>query len=510
MEMTVLKNKKGSEKNKDKAKDSFIGKLAEDYLFKPSLFTTISYLNIIVLYIVFLALITGNSLSYWYLAIYIPFIYIITQWRESRKERIRLEIAHRMPYFAEALANALNVGSTLEQSFYQASYYLKGKIKEQFDILILKNRLGKDLGEALWELDEKFPRTGLRYIIALLEKYKELGVGVSPLLKKISETLNIRSEAEEKIKIILSGGSGYARMAIGLFGLIFLVMSFMLKGQMVLLFSPSLKPYFLFLLTWTCVGIILITRLTSMEFARNFSLKPYIREFMKSKDWNTENLMTYSSIHWTEPKKFMLSYSPLFFGFFFAYMFSWYTGDFMMIMVGFILGSAFSWFLIKQIIKGLIEDQLINVIETFPELLQIFIIGLNSGLNTYLAFQFAQESIKGNAPKILNEELCRAKFAMECGETHARTWQRLAEKLPFETVIDFSEIMVIVPLQGESIVKSITQMSANYQAKKLTLMEKKANALGQMVIPLIVFSFFPLFLFVIFAPILKSMSNMIN
>lgn len=509
MDMAAPKSKKASE-NPDKPKESAITLMLEEYFLKPSILTSLTYINVFMLYIVIIVFLSGHSLSYWYLAIYIPFIYVLSMWREAHFENIRLEIAHRIPYFADSLANALSIGSTLEQAFYQASYYLKGKIKHEFDLLILKNRLGKDLGVALWELDVKFPRTGLRYIISLLEKYKELGIGISPLLKKISEALNVKSEAEEKIKTILSAGSGYARMAIGLFGLIFLAMSFMLRDQVSLLFSPGLKPYLIFLATWTCVGIILVTRLTSMEFARNFSLKPYISEFMNQKTWNVENLIAYTPIEWTWQKRQILYYTPMVIGFMFSYIVSWYTGDPTFIIIGFIFGSLTSWFLMKQILKGMIEDELINVVEIFPELLQIFVIGLNSGLNTYLAFQFAQESVKGNAPKLLNDELCRAKFAMECGETHARTWQRLAEKLPFETVIDFSEIMVIVPLQGESIVKSISQMSASYQAKKLNLMEKKAHTLEQLVIPLIIFAFFPLFLFVIFAPILVNMSNMLK
>ena len=89
---------------------------------------------------------------------------------------------------------------------------------------------------------------------------------------------------------------------------------------------------------------------------------------------------------------------------------------------------------------------------------------------------------------------------MECGEVHSRTWQRLAAKLPFETVVDFCEIMVIAPMHGESIVQSIVQMMHSYQIKKLTHIERKANSLSQIVIPIIIVSFFPCFLFVVFAP----------
>ena len=186
-----------------------------------------------------------------------------------------MEIAHRMPYFADALANSLSVGSTLEQAFKQSSHYLKGKIKAEFHMLILKNSLGKDLGLLLEEMDNKFPNTGLRYLISLLKQYRELGIGISPMLKRIAIALALKEDAEEKIRTILAAGSGYARLAIGTFGCIFLLMSVMLKGQIGELFSPSLKPVLIFLICWTCIGIFLVTRMTSNEIRQKFCFKAF-------------------------------------------------------------------------------------------------------------------------------------------------------------------------------------------------------------------------------------------
>ena len=61
--------------------------------------------------------------------------------------------------------------------------------------------------------------------------------------------------------------------------------------------------------------------------------------------------------------------------------------------------------------------------------------------------------------------------------TLTTTYCCLADMLPFETVIDFCEIMVIAPMQGESIVKSIVHLTNSFQSKKLTLVEKKATSL---------------------------------
>lgn len=507
MEITSISEKSGIKKPQESAasaKESAFTAFINDYFLKPSLLTSITYLNIAIAYMFTIALIAVQDIEYWYAAIYLPLIYIFYSWREGVKEKDRKQIAHRMPFFADALANSLSVGGTLEQAFVQSSYYLKGKIKTEFNKLIIQNALGKDLGVLLREMDDKFPNTGLRYLISLLEQYRELGTGIGPLLKKISVALSAKEEAEEKVRAILAGGSGYARMSIGVFSVIFFILSFFLKDQIPALFSPSLKPTLLFLLCWSAVGLLIVTRITSMDFAKSFSLRPYIIKYVTSKSLTLDEMYYLSSREWPWIARQIILYIPLAAGFLCCYIVSWYQVEMLGLLVAFLGGAFVCWMMIKYILKGMVEDELIKTIELFPEILQVFVIGLNSGLNTYMAFQFAQSSIKGTAPRVLTEELCRTKFAMECGEEHAKTWQRLSEKLPFETIVDFCEIMVVAPMHGESIINSISQMINSYQIKKLIVVEQKANKLGQMVIPVIVIAFFPIFLFALFGPLITK------
>lgn len=507
MEITSVREKSGIKRSQEDSladNRSFLSAFVNDYFIKPSFLISLTYLNISIAYFFAMAFLAAGELNYWYGFIYLPLIYIFYNIREGIKERDRRQIAHRMPFFADALANSLSVGGTLEQAFIQSSYYLKGKIKTELDKLIIKNSLGKDLGVLLREMDANFPNTGLRYLISLLEQYRELGTGIGPLLKKISVALSSKEEAEEKVKSILAAGSGYAKLSIMVFAGIFFCMSLLLKDQLPLLVSPKLKPTLLFLLTWSAVGLFIVTRITSMDFARNFSLRPYILKFMTSKKLSLEELLYLTGRECPWAVKQLIQYCPLGVAFLLSYIMSWYHLDTLSLLGVFVMGALGTGFLIRYILKGMVEDELIKTIEMFPEILQIFVIGLNSGLNTYMAFQFAQSTIKGSAPRILYEELCRTKFAMECGEAHAKTWQRLAEKLPFETIIDFSEIMVVAPMHGESIINSISQMINAYQTKKLIVVEKKALQLGQYVIPVIVMAFFPLFLFAIFAPLITK------
>ncbi len=507
MEQPLIKGK-NKDSSQEKKRESIFASLLDEFILKPSIFVSLSYINLAIAYITTLALISGHTLNYLYALLYLPIIYIFFSWRKAKKEKERVQTAHRIPYFADALANSLSVGNSLEKAFLQASYYLKGKIKEKFNELIIKHSLGKDLGKLLWELENSFPNTGLKYLISLLEEYRELGVGISPLLKKISAALSTKEEAEEKIRTILAAGSSYARLSIGVFAAIFLMMTFLLSDQVGLLFSPKLKPTCLFLISWASIGILFVTRITAIDFAKSSALRPYIKHFMTTHEFSMEQLLLYSGINWPAYSMKAFIFLPTLFGFFSAYIASWYTGNAALIACYFTLGTfLFSW-IIKFILTGMVEDQLIKTIETFPEFLQVFIVGLNSGLNTYLAFEFAQKAIQGSAPPILSKELSRAKFAMECGEDQANTWQRKTEKLPFQTIIDFSEIMVIAPMHGESIVTSINQLITSYHEKTLLVIEKKATSIGQIVIPLIVAAFFPLFLFVIFAPLVVKISGL--
>ena len=243
------------EKEVSVKKASFMGSLVDDFLLKPTFLMTTTYLNMVVAYFVTIILISGHDFNYWYILLYLPFLYFLNNWRLAYKERKRLKIAHRIPFFADTMANSLSVGSNLEVAFEQASYYLQDEIKIEFNKLAVKNKLGKDLGTLLRELDAKFPGTGLRYLISLLEQFYILGVGISPLLKKMADALSAKQEAEEKIHSILAAGSSYARLTIAIFVCIFLAMSLMLREQVHLLMTPSLKPILIFLLLWTCVGI---------------------------------------------------------------------------------------------------------------------------------------------------------------------------------------------------------------------------------------------------------------
>lgn len=508
MEVTNVKEKTNIKREEEtQEQESFLTSFLNDYFLKPSLLTSLTYLNLVVAYFFGLVLLAAHSLEFWYGLIYLPLFYILYQWRVGVKEKDRKQIAHRMPFFADALANSLSVGGTLEQAFVQSSYYLKGKIKLEFNKLIIKNALGKDLGFLLRKMDTEFPNTGLRYLISLLEQYRELGTGISVLLKKIAVALTQREEADEKVTSILAAGSGYARMSVSVFGGIFLIISFMFKDHLPLLLSPPLKPTLLFLLCWAALGMFVITRITSMEFVKNYSLRPYVQKYIDQKKFTAEEIFYFSGVEWTSFARKIIDYIPLAGGFTLSFALSFYQLDAQQIFLGFLAGAACSWVLIRYVLKGMVEDELVKTIELFPDFLQVFVIGLNSGLNTYAAFLFAQSAVKGVAPRILSEELCRAKFAMECGEEHAKTWQRLAEKLPFETIIDFCEIMVVAPMHGESIIHSISQMINSYQSKKLLIVEKKADRVGQLVVPVIVVAFFPIFLFVIFAPLLSQIGE---
>lgn len=495
--------KSGHQGEQEKSPSAF-GTFIEDYLVKPPFIVSMAYFNIVVIYLLLLAVISQGHITPWWLLVYPPMLYFIDQKRKDHREKIRLEVAHRIPYFADALANALSVGSTLEHSLEQASYYLEGEVKKEFDAMMIQVKFGKNIGALLRDLDAKFPNTGITYLISLLDAYGELGVGISPLLKRISNVLMEKEKAEEKIKTILSAGSSYAKMSVGVFGLIFLLLTFVLRDKITVLLSPMLKPYFMFLICWTFAGVLVITKISSLQFSRTRALLPYISDFLKYNKLTEEELMNYSGIEWTERLRSAYDVLPLIGAFLFCYVGSWYTGEFVFLLFFYVLGYYLTRKIILYLLRGLVEDQLIRTIEVFPDILQVFIIGLNSGLNSYLAFNFALKALKGYAPKILRQELTRTKFAMECGEDHSRTWQVLANRLPFESIVDFCEIMVVSPMAGESIVNSIIHMTDSYQDKKLKDVEKMANAVGQAVIPLIILIFFPMFLFVMFAPIIAT------
>ena len=492
-------------------KPSSAGMMIEDFFVKTEYWTALNYVNILAIYILTLVIISGVKLSYWYAMFYPLLLLIVRSLRNNWVEKERRANAHRIPFFADALANSLSVGSTLEQACSQSIYYLRGRLKIEFQKVMVKNSYGKELGKLLRELEVKFPNTGLKYLISLLEEYRDMGIGISPLLKKMADALKVKEEAEEKIQTILAGGSSYARISMVVFGIVFAVLAFLLKDQIPALLTPELKPVFMMLAAWATLGIFIVTRVTTIGFVNHFALRPYVSKFMGGKQWTTPNLLSYSGLHNSFYRWMKIAlYAPLLIGFFMTYVFSWYTHDFILIEITFFLGVLLARLGMEFYFKGLVEDQLIKTVEVFPEFLQVYIIGLNSGLNPFMALKFACTAIEGTAPELMRREIMRVKSALECGEDHTKVWQRLSDYLPFEIIVDFCEIMIISPLHGESIVKSLDQLMMSFQAKKLGLVEKKAIKLGQLVIPIIVIAFFPLFLFVVFGPLWVKISALFN
>ncbi len=481
--------------------------LVEDLLLKTKIWTALQYANIVAIYFYLLILVAGIPFTMWHAAFYPTLIYIVYLLRKTWIEKERKENAHRIPFFADALANSLSVGSSLGQAFQQSIYYLRGRLKSEFEKVMLKYSYGKELGPLLHGLENKFPNTGLKYLISLLDEYKDLGIGISPLLKRISDALKEKLEAEEKIHTILSAGSGYAKVSIVVFGFTFSLLSFMLKDQIPLLLTPKLKPVLTILVAWALVGIFFVTRITAIDFVNHSALRPYIANFMNGKEWTIPNLISYSGLHLSFSKWLRAAlYFPLIVGFLAAYVFSWHTENIVLLEISLLLGVLLARLAVEFYLKGLVEGQLIKSVELFPEFLQVFVIGLNSGLNSFMALQFAIKAIEGTAPEVLRRELLRVKSALECGEDHTKVWQRFSDYLPFEIVVDFCEIMIISPLHGSSIEKSLHQMMKSFQQKKMNLIEKKAMKVGQVVIPVIVIAFFPLFLFVVFGPLWTKIS----
>ena len=377
-----------------------------DVLFvRPSIWLSLLYLNLFFIYLGILILISRYPVHYGYVFAYLPLIYVVMTYRSHSQENMRKITAHCMPFFADALANSLSVGTTLEKSLSQSAYYLKGDIKEDVAKLITKCSLGQELGEQLREMEKKYPNTGLKYVTSLLDQYCELGVGISPILKKIASALALKEEAEAKIHAILSSGASYAKMAVWIFGGIFAAMTYFMHDRLGVLFKPPLKSTFIFLVVWLVVGLGVVMRVTSMEFCRKVALRPQIKHYLDQQKLAMAEMMHYSGINWTALAKKALLLLPIAFALFFSYVQSSAEATFSSELLSYILGGIVCWFGIQFVLKGMVEDQLMHTVEVFPDLLQIFIIGLNSGLNTYKAFEFAEKSVRYNAPKILSEEL---------------------------------------------------------------------------------------------------------
>lgn len=469
--------------------------------------------NIAFAYFLTMMYVANIDFEVWFLAVYLIILFLLFKLRTLLKKKEIRFTSHRIPFFAHAVANALAVGVTLEQALRQGLSYLKGNFRKELELALNRHNYGEPLGPMLRDVDEKYPDTGLKYLISLFEEYDQLGVGISPLLQKIADSLKKRESASEKIHVILAAGSGYAKMSIMVFLAALLGYGFMLQEQLTPLIQPPLLSYFVILCLWAAIGLFLVIYITSIKYANHSALKPYIKNFMKKNDWSIDSLFYYSGLARKGADKYwrlLFFFFPIVFGFLIAYAGSWFTSQFILLLIYFFIGSIVARKLIEYYLKNEVEDQMVRVIQSFPDFLQIFVIGLNSGLNKLKALRFAEQSIKEKECVILKQELIILVNAMALGKDNRDIWNELSERLPFEIVSDFCEIVNTSNMYGDSVVNSILQMVSSYEIKRLSLIEKKASSIGQMVIPVVVFAFLPLFLMIIFGPLFTKVIELFN
>ena len=482
----------------------------KDFILNKSRVRLVAYINFVFIYVLSLMWIANMEMGYWIFLPYLAFYYIVFTLRSRWIKSEITFITHRIPFFSHAVANALSVGVTLEQALRQSLSYLKGRYKNEFELAINRHTFGEDLGQMLKALDKKFPQTGLQYMITLVDEYNHLGVGISPLLRKIAEALKQKEAAEEKVRVILATGTNYAKLSILVFLAVFGVYGFILKGQLTDLFDTALMPVFYTLCGWAVIGLVVVLYISSVKFANHSALKPYIKEFMRKGRWPVDALFYLSGLSTAMHAslwRIIFFAVPLVTGTLFAIVGSWFLGTFIILVIYFFIGALFGKLLIEYYLKCEVEDELILVIENFPEFLRVFVIGLNSGLNKLKALRFAENSLKEKNCRLLKKEIVKAINALEFGQDSHLVWNRLGKQLPFEIITDFCEIMVTSSLYGDSVSQSILQMISSYDNKRLSLIEKKANKIGQAVIPIVIISFLPLFLVVIFGPLFLKIMN---
>lgn len=474
----------------------------------PGFWQILAYANLTLTYFVTVIFVLGLSLKFWHFLLYGASIYAMYTIRREWKFNQHREVAHKIPYVADAIANALSVGATLYDALCQAAEYTSGALSDELSLVVKRYRLGAQPESLFEQLRIRFKGTGIGYLTRLLGRYNQLGTGISRLLSQLSTAMIDKEESEERIREAMKTRRSYGVMVVALFGIVIGAFFWLFEGYREELLGPKLRPMFLILVYWAILGGLYLMRITSSDYIITYSLRPYVRKVMAEREWERSELLAYAGLGtWTQRAEQLYLYGPVIGAVVGALLALFYSTSLAVLAIGAFAGFFGVYFSLTGYIRGLAEDQLIATVRLFPDFLQVMTIGLDSGLNQHYSVAFAEASVEGTAPPLLVRELARVRHMMEMGETGEAAWKQLAERLPFEAVTDFSELMTIAPRYGTSVSSGLSHMIKDIRVKELIRLEAMGRRAEQTVTPVVGMAFLPLFMFCALVPLFTQVAR---
>jgi tight adherence protein B len=122
-----------------------------------------------------------------------------------RRRRAR-RLVRQLPDALSALAGALRAGLGLPQALATLAEQQPGPLRDEFALVLRKQRLGLSLDHALVELGARIGRPEYDLFVTSVRIARELGSNLAESLERLADTLRRKSATEAKIEALTAQG----------------------------------------------------------------------------------------------------------------------------------------------------------------------------------------------------------------------------------------------------------------------------------------------------------------
>ncbi len=164
------------------------------------------------------------------------------------------------------MANGIKAGLTVQVAMERVVQNLKNPIRQEFNYVLSKIRIGRTIEEALIELGERIPKPDVQMFVTSVNILREQGGNLAETFDTISYTIRERQKIERKIEALTAQGITQG-IIITLVPFVLMIVMFLIQPEFVKpLFTTVLGVIFLIvMLVLQIIGGIMIRRIVKIE-----------------------------------------------------------------------------------------------------------------------------------------------------------------------------------------------------------------------------------------------------
>ena len=190
----------------------------------------------------------------------------IRYYGEYLKTRATERFDDQMVDIAFAFRNSLKAGMSLQQTMQMIATDFQPPASEQFRMATREIQVGASIEEALHHLVERVPNRDLKMMVGSIEILRQTGGNMVETFEGVAETLKNRKRVEGKIKTLTAQGRYQTIMLCAMPFVMLLILYFMNRSYVEILFSTFLGWCVLSLAVMlVATGWVVIRKITTIE-----------------------------------------------------------------------------------------------------------------------------------------------------------------------------------------------------------------------------------------------------